>query len=112
MAKDVTSNPWYFDATTQGEGFGPNKDSVACVFPYVKPYIQRIKVEAGDGGSDVTIYSRKNAGTGDHSRITILELDSVTASDTIECPMGIRVDGVYIQALPTNGKVFVYHGEE
>jgi hypothetical protein len=60
MSKDVTSNPWTFDAAAQGEGFGPNKDSVSVVFT-IKPYIDRIKIDTGDGGN-VLIYSRANAG--------------------------------------------------
>jgi hypothetical protein len=108
MAKDVTGNPWLFDAATQGEGFGPNKDSISVVFT-TKPYIDRIKVDTGDGGN-VLIRSRSAAGTGDHSRIDILKADSTPANDTLEWPIKHRVDGIYIVTLPANATIKVWHG--
>lgn len=110
MAQNSSSNPWYMDAAGQGEGFGPNKDGISVVFD-TKPYINQVKLETGDGG-DFLMYSRKNAGSGDHARIILLKLDNTPANDTLWIPMDCRVDGVYIQTLATNAAVYVFHGEK
>ena len=109
MAKDVKANPWVLDAATQGEGFGPNEDSVSVVFT-VKPYVNQIKVDTGDGG-DVLVHSRKNASAGDHARYVVVKLDDTPANDTLWVPIEARVDGIYATTLPTNASLFIYHGE-
>lgn len=109
MAKDVKANPWKLDATGQGEGFGPNEDSVSVVFT-VKPYVNQIKVDTGDGG-DVLIRSRNTASAGSHGRYDIVKLDNTPANDTLWVPIEARVDGIYITTLPTNASIYVYHGE-
>ena len=110
MAQDSTNNPWLFDAATQGEGFGPSLDSVSVVFT-VRPYINQLKIGTGAGG-DVLIYSRKNAGTGNHARVNIVDFSSTPANDTLWVPIDARVDGLYIQTLPTGGRVYAFHGEK
>ena len=108
MAKDITGQPWKFDATGQGEGIGPSLDSVSVNFP-VQVYIDHIKVETGDGG-DVLLYSRQNAGT-EQKRYTVLSLDQTPSGDTLAVEMRKRVDGIYVETLPANAVLWVYHGE-
>lgn len=124
MAKDVSGNVWKFDATGQAEGYGPSLDSavrggtpVTHTVNYDVPLkIKQFKIETGSGG-DVLIYSRKIVGTEDptqypkcdqRQRYTVLSLDSTPASDTLWVPMGTRVDGIYIETLPTNAVVWAY----
>jgi hypothetical protein len=104
MAKEITGNPWVFDTATEGEGYGPNADSVSVNFN-TWIYIKRIKVYTGTSGGDVQVDDRKTSGR------EILFLDNTFANDSIECPMGIAVKGVYIKTLPTAAKVYVYHGK-
>lgn len=109
MAKDIKANPWVFDATTQGEGFGPNLDSISVNFT-IKPYINQIKVDTGDGG-DVLVRSRNTASAGSHARYDIVKLDNTPANDTLYVPIEAKVDGIYVVTLPTNASLYVYHGE-
>ena len=135
MAKSVSANPWVFDAVGQCEGFGPSLDAEISIYepegtePSIsaanKPvfnttvYIKQIKVVTGDGG-DVLVYSRKVAGDadpteenkpGERKRYEVLFLDATPASDTLWVPMDVRVDGIYVETLPANAKLYVYHGE-
>jgi hypothetical protein len=104
------TSPWIFEKEGEGEGFGPNEDGIPVNF-VIKPYVQRIKVDTGDGG-DVLVYSRKGASSGSHARYTVLKEDSTSADDNLQRPIGKRVDGIYIETLPDNAKVVVWHGRE
>ena len=108
MAKVVRGDFIEFDAGDQGEGFGPNKDSVSVVYTH-KIYVARIKVDTGDGG-DVLLYSRQEAGAADHARYEVLKADSTPANDTLEWPIHKRVDGVFVETLPANAKIVVWLG--
>jgi hypothetical protein len=110
MAKLVYGDFIEFDATTQGEGFGPNKDSISVVNTG-KLYVRRFKVDTGDGG-DVLVRSRLNAGAADHARFDVLKADSTPANDTLDWPYHGYVDGLYVVTLPTNAKIIVLLGEE
>jgi len=135
MAKVVGSNLVVFDAEGQGEGYAawldtqrsvyeseeatPAMGSETVVFT-VPLYIRQFKVVTGAGG-DVQLYTRKVAGDADpteenkpqeHQRKEILFLDETPASDTLWVPMNGRFDGVYVNDLPTNGKIYMYLGEE
>jgi hypothetical protein len=103
MSKDVTGNPWIFDATTQGEGTAPNADSVSVTF-ICKPYIAQIKIVTGATGGDVQVDDRKTGGR------AIAFVESMLANDTLWVPIDLRVKGVYIKTLPASAKVYVYHG--
>lgn len=124
MAKDVSANPWVFDATGQAEGLGPSLDSgpevTHTVNFNVPVYIQQIKVVTGGTGGDVLVYSRKIVGTEDptqypkcdqRKRYEVLFLDETPANDTLWVPINTRVDGIYVNTLPTGAKLYVYHGE-
>lgn len=118
MAKDVTGQPWYFDAAAQGEGFGPNADGVSVVFN--KPvFIKRIKVYTGDGG-EVLLYDRKDAPavtgapgpTDAHfARHTVLDLKTLAAQDNFEVPVEATLLGIYVSILPASAYLEVFHGE-
>lgn len=135
MSKDISANPWVFDAVGQCEGFGPSLDAEKSVYepegeePSIpaadKPvfntsiYIRQIKITTGAGG-DVLVYSRKVAGTADpteenkpdqHKRYEVLFADATPADDTLWWPMDQRVDGIYVETLPANAKLYVFHGE-
>ncbi|KRT68215.1 MAG: hypothetical protein XU15_C0026G0025 [candidate division NC10 bacterium CSP1-5] len=111
MPKDIKANPWVFDAEGQGEGFGPNEDGVAVNFSEVKPYVSRIKIMGGDGGT-VEILSRQNTSSGDHARYEILPIVTAAANAVTDHVVNQVVDGIYINDLPLNAKVYVYHGHE
>lgn len=136
MAKDVSANPWVFDAAGQAEGYGPWLDSQKSIFEpegtepsisaankpnfNIKPYIRQVKVVTGSTGGDVLVYSRKVVGTADpteenkpdqHKRYEVLFLDETPANDTLWVPMDQQVDGIYVETLPTGAKLYVYHGE-
>ena len=108
MAKDVSGHVWTFDAATQGEGFGPNLDSISVNITS-KFYVHALKVDTGDGG-DVLVESREGT-TGDatiHVKYTVVKLDSTPANDTLWVPIEAYVDGLYVTTLPTNGSIQVY----
>ena len=136
MAKDVSANPWVFDAVGQCEGFGPSLDAEKSVYepegtePSIsaanKPnfntpiYVREIKVVTGSTGGDVLLYSRKVVGTADpteenkpdqHKRYEVLFLDATPANDTLWVPMNQRVDEFYVETLPAGAKLYVFHGE-
>jgi hypothetical protein len=104
MAKKVDNNPWVFDAADQYEGFANLAQSTKPNFG-VKPYVQRIKVDTGAGG-DVLITT-----DGTDANV-VLKADATPADDTLEWPIGARVDGIYIDTLPTNATIKVWHGYE
>jgi len=96
MAKDVTGQPWIFDATTQAEGVG---NSGVFQHPI---YIQRVKIDTGNGG-DVLVLSASGGKT-------IIKADNTPADDTLEWPIGAFVRGFYVSTLPTNAQLHVFHG--
>ena len=136
MAKDISANPWVFDAVGQCEGFGPSLDAEKSVYepegtePSIsaanKPnfntpiYIREVKITTGSTGGDVLVYSRKVVGTADpteenkpeqHKRYEVLFADATPANDTLWWPINTRVDGFYVETLPAGAKLYVFHGE-
>jgi len=103
MSKDVTGNPWVFDTQGEYEGFANRAQSTAPVYT-CKVYIDRIKVDTGDGG-DVAV------DTDSTPTRRVIKADSTPADDTLEWPIGHYVDGIYITTLPTNATIEVWHGE-
>jgi len=104
MVKQATGNPIIFDATTQGEGYGPNEDGISTLFN-TPIYVKRIKVYTGTAGGDIQVDDRATSGK------EVLFLDSTLANDSIECPIEVFVKGIYIKTLPTAAKVYLYHGK-
>jgi hypothetical protein len=136
MAKDVSGSVWLFDAVGQCEGFGPSLDAEKSIYepegtePSIsaanKPvfdipiYIKQIKVVTGSTGGDVLLYSRKVVGTADpteenrpdeRKRYEVLFLDATPANDTLWVPMDRRVDGIYVNTLPSGAQLYIYTGE-
>ena len=107
-SKDVKSNPWVFDATTQGEGAYCVTDGVSGVIFDCGFFIRRMKIRTGDADSAVQIKNRKTSGIDLYYQAQA----ELVANDIIEVPMGIRTRGIYIQSLPTSAEVYVYHGEK
>jgi len=104
VAKDVTGNPWIFDAETQAEGYA-NDAAGATVNNKGLIFIKEIKVYTGTAGGDVLIHDAAGGRE-------ILFLDSTSANTTISCPFGngFWAKGIYITDLQTAAKVYVYHG--
>ena len=118
MAKDVTGQPWYFDASGQGEGRGPSLDGVSVVFP-TRVYIKRVKLYTGDG-TTLLVYDRKTSppvlglpGEDDaqNSRHIVLHFQNLAAQDNFEIPIEATLLGFYVETLPTNAYLEVFHGE-
>ena len=102
MAKKVDNNPWTFDAADQYEGWANRAQSTKPVFE-VKPYISRIKIDTGNGGDILITTDGTDANE-------VVKADSTPANDTLEWPIQKRVDGIYIDTLPTNATIQVWHG--
>jgi len=119
MAKDVTGQPWYFDGAGQGEGFGPSLDGVPVAFDS-RVYIKRVKLYTGDGGA-VRVYDRQTLppvlGTpsenddAQHARHVVFYLQNLAAQDNLEVPVEKELLGFYVDTLPTNAYMEVFHGE-
>lgn len=109
MAKDISHNPWKFDTAAEGEGFGPNQDSVSVNFEH-KPYVSRFRVYGGNGGA-VLVSSRQNASVGNNDKHDVLNVPAMPAGETLDFPIGTNVDGIYIDTLPLNALVYVYLNE-
>lgn len=104
MAKDVTGNPWTFDAAAQYEGFANRNETTAPVFA-VKVFVQQIKIDTGDGGN-VAI------DTDSAATRQVVKADNTPANDTLWWPIDHYVEGLYITTLPTNATITVWHGEK
>lgn len=99
MAKDVTKNPWTFDAATQGEG-----TTVSGAVFNVRPYIKSVVLETDTTGGDFDVL---DGASGD----TIIGGSLTLAADSqVQIIVENFVDGVYINALPSGATVTVYHG--
>jgi len=117
MPKDVTGQPWYFDAAAQGEGFGPSLDGVSVAFDG-RIYIKRVKLYTGDGGA-VRVYDRQTSppvlglpGEDDaqHARHIVFYLQNLAAQDNFEIPVEAELLGFYVDTLPANAYMEVFHG--
>jgi len=104
VAKDVTGNPWIFDAETQAEGYAPY-EAGETVNTRTPIFVKEIKVYTGTAGGDVQIHDESGGRE-------VLFLDSTPANTTISVPFGngVWLKGIYITDLQTAAKVYVYHG--
>jgi hypothetical protein len=107
MAKEITGQPWVFNAAGEFEGYANNAELDGNLngphFP-TRIFVQRFKIDTGAGG-DVLI-NDSNGGN------EILKADSTPANDTLEWPINSWVKGLYIQTLPANATIQVWHGKE
>jgi hypothetical protein len=105
--KDVSHNPWKFDAVGQAEGLGNatvvDADDAETNFP-IRPYIDLIMVDAGAAGGtyEVTDIENGNPLTG---------VLTVAANTTATVSIGKYTDGVYVAQIG-DGQILVYHGRE
>lgn len=104
MAKDVTGQPWKFDAVDQYEGWANRAAAVAPVFDTVKPFVDFIQIESGAAGGtfDVRVTDGGKPITG-----TL----TLAANTSVQVNVGKYVDGVYMETM-TDGQILVFHGEE
>jgi len=102
MAKDVTGNPWIFDAENQGEGL--ESTATGRIFDTINPYIRRIRcVTAGTSGSWEV---RDTSATG---RIIVAgALLDPTSSESVDV---LDNTSIFISDLPTSAKIYVHHGD-
>ena len=104
MAKDVTRNPWIFDAAGDTEGVANAADSSQTPnFDGITIWVEQIKLDTGDGGD--FLLSESDSGK------RILKLDNTPANDTLWVPMHVRVRGVFVSTLATNATLEIYHGD-
>ena len=101
MAKDVTHNPWVFDATTQEEGSTATSTGVFNC----KPYVDFIVAKSNGTAGEFIVLD-------DASGNTLMDVDTTGTQEAIIFPVGKYVDGIYIQALPSSAKIYVFHGRE
>lgn len=99
MAKDVTHNPWSFDATTQAEG-----QATAGSNFNVKPFVDFVLCKSNGTAGAFTMLDKAGGNT-------LFDVDTTGTQESVIVPIGKYVDGVYVQALPASGIMYVYHGE-
>lgn len=105
MAKDVTGNPWKFDAADQYEGFRPEQEEATAPVFNNKPFVDFILIEsAGTGGS----YDVRD---GDGGR-AISGIITLGANTQFQVNVGKYVEGIYIETFGSDGQILVYHGQE
>lgn len=108
MAKDITGQPWQFNAAGDFEGLANVGELDASlngpVFPH-RIFVRRIKIVTGSTGGDVLV-TESDGGR------EIARADSAPANDTLEWPINAWVKGIYIDTLPTGANVKVFHGIE
>ena len=107
MAKDVSHNPWKFDAASQAEGLAnasvvdANLDPV--VFP-IRPYVDMIVIDAASAGGTYEVLDQDGGNT-------LTGILTVAANTLVSVPVGKYVDGVWIESFG-DGQILVYHGRE
>ena len=109
MAKDVSHNPWVFDAADQFEGWAnrneaADADGNVAVFQN-KPFIDFILFESGATGGN---YDVRDADGGN----PISGIINLGANAQFQVSVGKYVDGIYIESFGTDGQILVYHGQE
>jgi len=100
MAKDVSTDVWKFDATTQYDGAGGGSSPANNFAPFVKTVVF---VDDGTNHGQFKVLTKA-------SGAVVAEGRTTSSVNTIVIPVNLPVAGVYIQALPTNGLVYVYVG--
>lgn len=108
MAKDITSQPWTFEAVGDFEGVANVGEVDASlngpVFPH-RIYINRVKVKTGSVGGDILI-NQSDGG------LELIDAPSTPADDVLEWEIQAWVKGIYVQTLPAGAKISVFHGVE
>lgn len=107
MAKDVSHNPWTFDAVGQAEGLG-NADVVdsngdVTVFP-IRPYVDLIQIDASAAGGTYEVTDVEDGNT-------LTGVLTVAANATATVSVGKYTDGVYVAQIG-DGEILIYHGRE
>lgn len=99
MAKDVTGNPWKFDAATQAEGLDNSG-----VFDH-PIYVKTIAVSTVDHTGDSTVDIHDASGG------RLLWTVEMSTNDREQYVIDDFVQGIYITTLPSGATVFVNHGK-
>lgn len=105
MAKDVSHNPWKFDAVDQYEGFGNIGEPAGEPVFSTRPFVDFILIESGatGGAYEVTDVDDGN---------TITGTQTLGANVSVQISVGKYLDGVYINQFGSDGQILIYHGQE
>jgi len=101
MATDITTDIWEFDATGEGDG------STGATTPTYNHPIYVKHVLFVDDGTNNGLFTVTNKNGG----IVIAQFRTTAEVESAVVPVNDWVSGVYITALPTSGKVYVYTGK-
>lgn len=99
MAKDVSGQPWTFDATTQGEG---TSNSGVFQLPIFIDFV--ICKSNGTAGAFTVLEASGGA--------QIFDVDTTGSNESKIVPIGKYIEGFYVSALPSSGKIYAFHGEK
>ena len=104
--KDVSHNPWVFNAADQCEGWANRNvtGAEAAVFQN-KPFIDFILFESGATGGN---YDVRDSDGGN----PISGIINLGANAQFQVSVGKYVDGIYIESFGSDGQILVYHGQE
>lgn len=114
----INANTFYFHSTEQGArdsssatqiditgtGSGTHTLSMKNVFNH-SIYINRLKVETGDADADFDLLDISSG-----RQIAYAASGDMVLNNVLEWPIDAFVSGIYVNAMPTNGVVYVYHG--
>lgn len=98
MAKDVTGQPWIFDATTQAEGVDNGG-----VFD-IPIFVDHVVCKSNGTAGAFTVLEASGGAQ-------IFDVDTTETDGEKVVPIGKYIKGFYVSALPSSGKIYVYHGE-
>ena len=105
MAKTLNKDPWVWTAAGDAEG---QIHGGSFQLPI---YVRQIKVDTGDGGD----FLLTTASTSDTEAVgypgeRLLKLDNTPANDTLWVEIETYWDNIFIQTLPANASIEIYHG--
>jgi len=104
VAKNVSNNPWVFDAADQYEGAANTGETVKPVFSN-RPYVKYILFESGAAGGN---YDVRASNGGD----VVSGIINLGANAQFELNVESTLDGVYIESFGSDGQILVFHGQE
>ena len=105
MARDITGNPWKFDAQGQGEGLSCVARDISDAEIDLPIYIDQLKIMTGVGGGDIKV-STDTTGNG----VEIAFVDNAPTEDVLYWPVNEYVPGIFIEELISDAVVYVFHG--
>jgi hypothetical protein len=105
LAKDVSKNPWKFDAVDQYEGFGNIGEAAGEPVFQNRPTVDYILIESGATGGAYEV-------TDVDDGITLTGTQTLGANASVQISVAKCVDGVYINQFGSDGQILVFHGQD